>query len=145
MGKIDRFTRELEEGKYDQVDAEPELDTPASPTKEAKDEPLTAMESGLVTSTSADGKEDEDFAPEIADETLDMDTGKMDANGKVGQDFKRIPRSDEISVPPDGNQVMIRTIPPDIGRIKLENVYLYCIQIFKVLTQRSDYEGPRWF
>ena len=41
-------------------------------------------------------------------------------------------------VEPDGNQVLIRTIPPDIGRVKLGNVmslrehYVMCIDSVSV-------------
>lgn len=45
-----------------------------------------------------------------------------DANGKQDDSKRPVNRGEELAVPPEGNQVMIRTIPPDIGRIKLEEV-----------------------
>jgi hypothetical protein len=44
-------------------------------------------------------------------------------------DNKRNNRGEEISVPPEGNQVMIRTIPPDIGRVKLEEVSVSVLRV----------------
>ena len=38
-------------------------------------------------------------------------------------------RGEEISVDCEGNQVMIRTIPPDIGRVKLEEVSFYTTDV----------------
>ena len=73
------------------------------------------------------GKKDEDdFGLNMDGDEEAADNGdiKLDINGKGSVDGKRAPRSDELSVMPEGNQVMIRTIPPDIGRVKLENVRL---------------------
>lgn len=73
---------------------------------------------------SEDKKDEDDFGLTMDGEEEAADNGdiKMDMNGKGAFDGKRTLRSDEVSVMPEGNQVMIRTIPPDIGRVKLENV-----------------------
>jgi hypothetical protein len=64
-------------------------------------------------------KVDEDVAIEVEE-----DGDKLDANGKGLENGRRDSRDrgEEVSVAPEGHQVMIRTIPPDIGRVKLETV-----------------------
>lgn len=125
-GRINQFLNDLEEGKYDPNYSEPEAEptSPISPSKENKED-ATAEENG-VNNTEAvksdEKKEDEEFGMDADEEAADNDTNKPDANGKGLYDGKRVPRSDEVAVYPDGNQVMIRTIPPDIGRVKLESV-----------------------
>lgn len=114
----------LEAGAFDPRAEEPELDfvAPSSPNTSLKKE-------------KDDVKDEEDFL--AGDGGLDEEAGdngagesKMDSNGRgVSGGFDaggaRKPRSDEIAVEPEGNQVMIRTIPPDIGRVKLEAVCGY--------------------
>ena len=65
------------------------------------------------------------FNVEADDDAVDHDVQRTDTNGKSYAGDKRGNRGEEISVPTEGNQVMIRTIPPDIGRVKLEEVFLF--------------------
>jgi hypothetical protein len=68
--------------------------------------------------------EDEDmtFGLDGEDDVPDSDV-KNEASSKSQVDGRRgSTRDDGISVMPEGNEVMIRTIPPDIGRVKLEDV-----------------------
>jgi hypothetical protein len=64
-------------------------------------------------------KVDEDVVVEVEE-----DGDKLDANGKGTENGRKDnrDRGEEVSVAPEGHQVMIRTIPPDIGRVKLETV-----------------------
>ncbi|KAI6128407.1 hypothetical protein EDD16DRAFT_1548420 [Pisolithus croceorrhizus] len=110
-GKLDAFLHDLEAGKYDPDLNESESELPV--TKES----------------NTSGGPGDGTAPEEAKNAADDDMQfNMDAeedaaaevNGRVFVDNKRGNRGEEISVLPEGNQVMIRTIPPDIGRFKLE-------------------------
>ncbi|KAK7061319.1 hypothetical protein R3P38DRAFT_2828809 [Favolaschia claudopus] len=75
----------------------------------------------------AGGDDDEMQFNMNVDEDLpaDTDANRLDANGKnasnAANNKRSSDRGDEVSVMPEGNQVMIRTIPPDIGRMKLED------------------------
>lgn len=126
-GRIDSFLLDLESGKFDPDLSEPEME-PTSPIKEnpTNGENVTATTNGTTLSTEepkAGGGEDEmQFTVDAEEEGADNDTTRAETNGKAAFDNKRPNRGEEISVPPEGNQVMIRTIPPDIGRIKLEEV-----------------------
>ena len=55
------------------------------------------------------------------EEDAGEDANRNNANGQSDAG-KRPDQRDELEVPIEGNQVMIRTIPPDIGRMKLEAV-----------------------
>lgn len=138
-GRLNAFLFDLESGRFDPDLREPApADSPSSPTKETatvkKDEivPKKEDKEGIK---AEDG--DSDMAPPVntADESMKMDEeanlGNDDegdendggkANGRGRQDGKDRNRGEEISVLSEGNQVMIRTIPPDIGRVKLETV-----------------------
>ncbi|GLB33267.1 putative protein with domain of unknown function (DUF3546) [Lyophyllum shimeji] len=122
-GRLDAFLLDLEAGKFDPDLREPEVELP-SPTKEhvVNGETSVAVETNgaLAEETKHGGPEDDmQFNIEHDDEAGDNEPSRADANGKSFID-KRSNRGEEMSVPPEGNQVMIRTIPPDIGRVKLE-------------------------
>ncbi len=51
-----------------------------------------------------------------------MENPKLEADPRTPVESKRTHREENVSVLPEGNEVMIRTIPPDIGRVKLEEV-----------------------
>ena len=123
-GKINPFISELEQGKHDpgQGDAESDSATKDPASNGAFGEnPDSAMGPG--------GAED---VPNAADDEIPGDEedggenegGKSTTNGRGARNNKGDNRGEEYSVMPDGNQVMIRTIPPDIGRLKLEEVGL---------------------
>ena len=101
------------------------FDTPNSdesevlePAKDAPDAPSNEPDAADTSVRNDDefgmGPEGEDDAQGNAGET------KADANGNPPLRESK----NEFSVMPEGNQVMIRTIPPDIGRVKLEAVSL---------------------
>lgn len=133
-GHLNAFLTDIEAGKYDPDLNEPEP-VPSSPS--AKQETSTNGETLQANGTDSTGAP-EDSKPTIStddamqfnvepdDEGGDQDAAR-DANGggRQNSDAKRpADRGEEISIPPEGNQVMIRTIPPDIGRVKLEEVSL---------------------
>lgn len=103
-----------------------------SPTLRKK---VTSMERGAAPDTNGAalgvatedlkgaGDDDMQFNVEVDEEPGDIEPIRAETNGKSSSDKRNINRGEEISVPPEGNQVMIRTIPPDIGRVKLEEVH----------------------
>ncbi|KAF9815549.1 hypothetical protein IEO21_04549 [Rhodonia placenta] len=127
--RIDAFVMDLEAGKFDPDVDEPEQEA-ASPVKETApngEAAVNGSENGGMQTTPAEevkpngGDDDMQFNGEAEDEAGDNEQSRLDANGKSSaNDPKRGNRGEEISVQPEGNQVMIRTIPPDIGRVKLE-------------------------
>ncbi len=123
------FLHELESGKFDSDLNESE---PKSPVKDAPANGEPKDSNGATESKVDDELQtnpDVDFDP-----FLDLDLSR-DLNGK--SDNKRSnkrdwDRGEEIAVRPEGNQIMIRTIPPDIGRIKLEEVYAILSKRFRI-------------
>lgn len=119
-GRLNIFVQDLELGKFDPDLNEPEFESSA----QHKDSAV----SGDVGENVAPTEEVKNTADDDMQFTMDVeeDPGEHDAsraeNGKAATEHKRSNRGEEISVPPEGNQVMIRTIPPDIGRLKLEEV-----------------------
>ncbi|KAG6816871.1 hypothetical protein H0H87_002192 [Tephrocybe sp. NHM501043] len=118
-GRLDTFLLDLESGKYDPDLNEPEL--PPSPVKEnvANGESSTETNGHGEEMKSSGADDDMQFNVDADEDAGDHDTSRNDANGRGAAD-KRSNRGEEVSVMPEGNQVMIRTIPPDIGRVKLE-------------------------
>ncbi|KAL0565582.1 hypothetical protein V5O48_016438, partial [Marasmius crinis-equi] len=110
-GRLSIFLHDLESGKFDPDMHENDGEPPASPTKEVGGD--TSM---LDTNeeTKAAGDDDMQYNLEADEEEPVRET-----NGKA-KDTNRTNRGEEFAVPTEGNQVMIRTIPPDIGRLKLE-------------------------
>lgn len=104
-GRPEQFLKDLEEGKYD-------------PKRESDS-------AGKDTTVLADEKappEDVDVPDEDAADTPFETPVKTEINGKQGGQNGRQFREDDVLVYPDGNQIAIRTIPPDIGRQKIEEV-----------------------
>ena len=106
-GRSDRFLKDLDEGKYD-----PKSESEAS----VKEEPSTEEQKPAVSAEEMDAV-DEDV-PENGPES----PTKSESNGKATTQHGRQPREDDVLVTPEGNQIAIRTIPPDIGRQKIEEV-----------------------
>lgn len=129
-GRIDAFLLDLEAGKFDPDLTEPEVEAePATLSKESNGElgtngidsapPATpVVDESKATNAIVD--DDMQFNVEADDEPGDQDANRGDSNGRSYE--RRGRGSEEISIDPEGNQVMIRTIPPDIGRVKLEEV-----------------------
>lgn len=129
-GRIDQFVVDLDTGKYDPDLNEPEPEA-AAPVKDNVPNGETAdgtetnyaqAAAPVEAKANANGDDEMQFNVEAEDEGGDNDANRGDTNGKSSSDNRRNNRGEEISVQPEGNQVMIRTIPPDIGRAKLEDV-----------------------
>ncbi|KZT20651.1 hypothetical protein NEOLEDRAFT_1140488 [Neolentinus lepideus HHB14362 ss-1] len=123
-GRLNLFLNDLEVGKFDpelkESDPAPAVKENASaPAAENGTAPDVGDTSGMAP-TVEEVKVEEDAQLEAEDDAGDNDPSRADANGKQSSDARKSNRGEEISVPPEGNQVMIRTIPPDIGRVKLE-------------------------
>jgi hypothetical protein len=135
-GRLNTFLLDLETGKFDPDLTEPE---PTADTKAQQKEGTTngtvgdgAPPDPKIDATGSEGKigagaGDDDIQIEGEEEGGDHEILQTEANGKAAYDARRSfgvtgSRGEEISVPTEGNQVMIRTIPPDIGRVKLEEV-----------------------
>jgi hypothetical protein len=114
-GRIDLFLQELESGTFD-----PDFNDSDDVANKDSIANGDAEGNGVNEDTKNAADEDAPFN-EADDEAGDNDAGRGDANGKSTAE-KRNNRGEEISVPTEGNQIMIRTIPPDIGRVKLEEV-----------------------
>jgi hypothetical protein len=119
-GRLNTFLHDLESGKFDPDLSEPETDV-TSPMKET-------VETGEDTKTAGD--DDMQFNLDAEDDAGEQEPSRVETNGRSMNDNKRNNRGEEISVPPEGNQVMIRTIPPDIGRMKLEEVSVVVLCIY---------------
>jgi hypothetical protein len=136
-GRMHNFVLSLDAGQYDPDLREPSPE-PTSPVKEDASGPQADVEMKVepktepVESEPMKDEPDDNGGMAPGDESMkveddaamdgDEDGDKPDVNGRGSDDLKRKDRSEEISVLGEGNQVMIRTIPPDIGRIKLETV-----------------------
>ena len=97
---------------------------PVTLKKEEPNEQEALPDNDSLAPVDESMKVDEDVVVEAEDEG-----DKLDANGKGVENGKRDnrDRGEEVSVSPEGHQVMIRTIPPDIGRVKLETVGIYIL------------------
>jgi hypothetical protein len=115
-GRLNAFFHELESGKFD-----PDFNEPES---EASPPPKETGEAANIDGGAATGDEHKPVFDDMQDnvEGDDEEQARADTNGRGSYDKKNTNRGEEMSVPPEGNQVMIRTIPPDIGRVKLEEV-----------------------
>ncbi|KAI0824652.1 hypothetical protein BC628DRAFT_1377138 [Trametes gibbosa] len=123
-GRMDAFVLDLESGKFDPDFTEPAPE-PAPTTKEnasgdaastnGAPGDLNAVEETKPVIAGA-GEDDMQFNVEVEEDAGDNDANR---NGDKNKRFATN-RGEEVAVPPEGNQIMIRTIPPDIGRVKLE-------------------------
>jgi len=126
--RLHTFLLDLDSGKFDPDLNEPEAE-PSSPVKDntiANGDSSSADAAINPNGNAAPIADDSKAAAGAGDDDMqfNMDTEEdagADANGKTSTDNRRNNRGDEVSVMPEGNQVMIRTIPPDIGRVKLED------------------------
>lgn len=124
-GRIDIFLNDLDAGTYDpnhnKTETENESaskeDTNATETSDPNENPADTKDDSKPS-----GDDDMQFNMDAEEEANDPDSNRAEANGK-GSDARRNKddnRGEEVSVMPETNTVMIRTIPPDIGRVKLE-------------------------
>ena len=128
-GRINTFVSDLEQGKYDPGQGDTEPDSVSK-------EPASNGSFG-ENADSAIGPAGAEDAPIAGDDEIPGDeedgneneVGKSTTNGKSSKNNRSDNRGHEYSVMPEGNQVMIRTIPPDIGRLKLEEVGLVSLVV----------------
>ncbi|KAG6375071.1 hypothetical protein JVT61DRAFT_3855 [Boletus reticuloceps] len=116
-GHLHAFVQDLEMGKFD-----PDLNEQSESSAQHKDSAISGdVGENVVPVEEVKNTADDDmqFAMDAEEDTGEHDASRVE-NGKATTEHKRSNRGEEISVPPEGNQVMIRTIPPDIGRLKLE-------------------------
>ncbi|THU77369.1 hypothetical protein K435DRAFT_974000 [Dendrothele bispora CBS 962.96] len=121
-GRLSTFLHDLESGKFDPDLNEPEIEPPSAATDNvANGEKSTSEANNNVDEPKANVDDDMQFNIDAEDDGVDNEN-RGDTNGKAGGgDSKRNNKGEEeMAVSPEGNQVMIRTIPPDIGRVKLE-------------------------
>jgi hypothetical protein len=106
---LDQFLEELEAGKFDSI-----FDTGKAANLEIKTESQNG-ETQATTKTEAveASKEEKPIKVEEEEEKGPDDAEWGNTNGKD---------DDEVIIPHKGHQVMIKTIPPDIGRLRLEPV-----------------------
>ncbi|CAK5262625.1 unnamed protein product [Mycena citricolor] len=123
--RTSNFLLDLDAGKFDPEFTEPEPELPAKVNGGESAPDATNGDSGIGDSTEEPrnvGEEDDiQFNMTVEEEPTDADATRGDVNGKSSYNDRRADRGDEVSVMPEGVQVMIRTIPPDIGRVKLED------------------------
>lgn len=116
-GRVGGFVAELEAGAFDPAFDEQQ----AEPAKENASAAEEANANGKGEERAEEGKNEGEDA-QMEDAGGDEEAGKNEANGKGAVDTRRTNRGEEVVAVTEGNQVMIRTIPPDIGRVKLEDV-----------------------
>jgi SERRATE/Ars2, N-terminal domain len=123
-GRLNIFLENLDAGMFDLQPGD--LYQPASAKQsmtikkeEPKDDQEVLADHDGLAPVDESMKVDDDVVVEVED-----DGDKLDANGKGTENGRKDSRDrgEEVSVAPEGHQVMIRTIPPDIGRVKLETV-----------------------
>jgi hypothetical protein len=113
---LDHFLDELESGKFDHIVEAAKTTTATTVASAEKAEPQNGEISATVAAeeTSEEKKEDKALKPENEEDKVDDDV-EWNANGD----------SDEVVIPHKGHQVMIKTIPPEIGRLRLEPVCFF--------------------
>lgn len=122
---MNTFLENLDAGLFDPQSGN--LYQPSSPAKqsvtlkkeEAKEDQEALPDHDGLAPVDESMKVDEDVIVEVEEEG-----DKLDANVQSIENGKKDSRDrgEEVSVAPEGHQIMIRTIPPDIGRVKLETV-----------------------
>ncbi|KAI1789040.1 hypothetical protein LXA43DRAFT_1023033 [Ganoderma leucocontextum] len=115
-GRMDAFIVDLESGAFDPDLSEP---VPESTKENANGDSSATNGAGAdanVEDIKPTGDDDMQFNVEPEEDAGGDDAARSGGNKNKGG----ANRGEEVAVPPEGNQVMIRTIPPDIGRAKLE-------------------------
>ncbi|KZT62144.1 hypothetical protein CALCODRAFT_490328 [Calocera cornea HHB12733] len=137
-GKPEAFLHDLEEGKWD---PEVTLDPPAAPEEEAEhkhengvkddhedvamdgEQPAKAEAEELVSPVKEEAGEDKEDKPDVTEGPKPETNGSGAGPDRRGKDGRpRIPPELSVDVQPEGNQLLIRTIPPALPRDKIEEV-----------------------
>jgi SERRATE/Ars2, N-terminal domain len=115
-GALDHFLDELESGKFDHIAEAAKTTTATTVASAEKAEPQNGEIPATVAAeeTPEEKKEDKALKPEDEEDKVDDDV-EWNVNGD----------SDEVVIPHKGHQVMIKTIPPEIGRLRLEPVCFF--------------------
>ncbi|KAJ2918266.1 hypothetical protein MD484_g2187, partial [Candolleomyces efflorescens] len=136
-GRLQMFLLDLESGKFDPDLNEQQQQPSKDPSQQQQNlngdssSSTDANGNGNAVPSGGDDKPgagDDDMQfnieadEEPADDSRPETNGKGQSGGRKQQQSSGDNRGEEISVPTEGNQVMIRTIPPDIGRVKLEEL-----------------------
>jgi len=116
-GALEHFLEELEAGKFDHIVEAAKIST-ANATEKAESQNGETQTTAL-DENSEEKKEDKSMKPEDEEDKID-DDAEWNANGD----------NDEVVIPHKGHQVMIKTIPPDIGRLRLEPVCTHRLQTY---------------
>ncbi|KAI0080659.1 hypothetical protein K474DRAFT_1657465 [Panus rudis PR-1116 ss-1] len=126
-GRMDTFLLDLEAGKFDPDLTQPQPNAESEPTSPAKENTSNGETKANGAETKETPAEESKPAATGGDDEMQFnvdneDEGDQDGNrSKQTDEQKRANKTgEEVSIQPEGNQVMIRTIPPDIGRVKLE-------------------------
>ncbi|KAF8307293.1 hypothetical protein DL93DRAFT_2143326 [Clavulina sp. PMI_390] len=142
-GQIDKFLNELEDGKHDPAPTVELVDDLSLDKLGPSDAKADDDDSKPKADDHGDDHIEDDPAGPVNDEEPKdgMDEGGDEANGGAeskdlrdriepsnrngdqrNNGMKPAEKEEEVTVEPEGNQVLIRTIPPDIGRVKLEKI-----------------------
>lgn len=124
-GRLNTFLENLDAGLFDPQSGNLyQLSSPAKQSVTLKKEETKEDQEALpdhdgLAPVDESMKVDEDVIVDVEEEG-----DKLDSNVQSVENGKRDSRDrgEEVSVVPEGHQIMIRTIPPDIGRVKLETV-----------------------
>ena len=115
-GAIDKWISELEEGKHDPV---PDPATAAI----ARSSPIPIPANGNSIAAASTSRETNDNPPKSGPSETPKREDQEERDEESGDERERGPQDgDEIIIPQKGHQIMIKTIPPDIGRLRLEPV-----------------------
>ncbi|KAG8903976.1 hypothetical protein FRB99_002455 [Tulasnella sp. 403] len=129
-GKIDEFIQKLEQGKLDPVlelDATPPANATTSQPSDPDQSQLTEQNGEDVDIMNEESRPDEDMDIAMFEGDVNGEgsggllSSSTNGNGKA-QGNATSAQAEEVSVEPEGVQIMIRTIPPDIGRLKIEEI-----------------------
>lgn len=120
-GRISRFILELDEGQHDPDSTVEKMAEGVEP------EPLSKVEDPIVDEVKPAKQEEDDAGFGMDAEDEHQEDTKVDNTGKATNDGHKNSVHNTVSVMPEGNEVLIRTIPPDIGRVKLEEVCILAI------------------
>lgn len=109
QGALDQFLEDLETGKFDAI-----FETSRSAGGDVKTEsPNGDSQRPIKTEVPESSKDEKPIKVEEDEEKTYDDPEWVNVTGKD---------DDEVIIPHKGHQVMIKTIPPDIGRLRLEPV-----------------------
>jgi hypothetical protein len=151
-GRINAFIPDLEQGKFDPGQGEAESDgVSKEPASNGAFGENVDSAVGLTGAADAPNAADDEI-PGDEEEGNENEGGKSTTNGRTSKNTRSDNRGEEFAVMPEGNQVMIRTIPPDIGRLKLEEVcfvslarLLNSTDTLPLLPTVSGLQGCSWF